>query len=409
MTDNAELPQIPVARTCPFAPPTAYTALREAGPVVQVGLPGGGTAWAVTTLAGVREVLTRPELSSDPTRPGFPEPWPDPSEAAEEPEQDGERPLPQLIEMDAPEHTYYRRMLIPELTVKRVNALRPGIQALVDGLIDTMLDRGPVVDLVTDFALPIPSTVICQLLGVAGDSHEFFQSRTEITLDNTATAEQKMIAYQELYAFLDEVVTKKEAEPTEDILGRLISKHRANGELSHEMLVNTAVLLLLAGHETSASTIALGVLTFLEHPAQLALLQDNPELALAAADEMVRFHSLGDVDVSRAVTAEFSFGGHTIRPGDGVLPVMSAANRDPAAFDRPDEFDITRSDPRHHIGFSYGPHQCLGQNLARAELEIAYRSLFQRIPTLRLAVPVEQLEFKTDSQIFGLRSLPVTW
>ncbi|GIG93244.1 cytochrome P450 [Plantactinospora endophytica] len=410
----SSVPRIPVPRTCPFAPPAEYGRLRDTAPVTRAQLPGGQEVWAVSTFTDVRSLLVRPDVSSDPRRPGFPEPFPDaPTEepgATEGPaDPEEEAPLPQLFEMDPPQHTRYRRMLIPELTVKRVNELRPGIQQLVDRLIDDMLATGPETDLVPAFALPIPSMVICQLLGVAYDSHEFFQSRTEIVLSKTVTAEQRETAYLELYAFLDEVVSATESDPTDDILGRLVVKYRRTDELSHEMLVNTAVLLLLAGHETSANTIALGVLTFLEHPGQLRILLTEPAAAVSAADEMVRFHSLGDVDISRVATADFTLGGQTIHAGEGILPILSAANRDPQAFERPDEFDIRRPDSRHHVGFGYGPHQCLGQNLARAELEIAYRTLFTRIPSLRLAVPVDELDFKTDSQIFGLRSLPVTW
>jgi cytochrome P450 len=400
-----ELPKIPATRTCPFAPPEEYARLRDAGPVSEVELPGGKTAWAVTTIDAVRELLARRDVSSDPRRPNFPEPFPDTAGATDEEDE----PSQLLIEMDPPRHSVYRRMLIPELTVRRVNALRPGIQALVDRLIDDMLAKGPAADLVTAYSLPIPSTVICQLLGISEDTHEFFQVRTETVLSKTASPTEKMTAHGELHAFLDEIVTAKETEPGKDILGRLVVKYRTTGELSHEMLVSTAVLLLLAGHETTANTISLGVLTFLEYPGQLEVLRADPAAAVGAADELVRFHSLGDVDISRTATADFELAGQHIVAGDGVLPVLSAANRDPSAFDHPDEFDICRPDARHHVGFGYGGHQCLGQNLARAELEIACRTLFERIPGLRLAVPVEELDLKTDSQIFGVHSLPVTW
>ncbi|QXE38424.1 cytochrome P450 [Streptomyces sp. GMY02] len=419
--DNG-LPQVPAARTCPFSPPREYALLREAGPVTQVALPGDKHAWAVTTLAAVRELLTRPDISSNPQHPNFPEPFPDveaeeapddaenAAAAEEEPDEEGGgEPLPQLIEMDPPLHTVYRRMLIPELTVKRVKELRPGIQQLVDGLIDDMLAKGPTADLVSAYSLAIPSAVICQLLGISNDSHHFFQTRTETVVSRAATSAEKLTAYMELYSFLDVTVTAKETEPTDDILGRLVTKYFRTGELSHEMLVSTAVLLLLAGHETTANTISLGVLAFLQYPEQLQALREDPAAAVNSPDEMVRFQSLGDVDISRTATADFDFQGTQIKNGDGLLPIISVANRDPEAFDHPDELDIRREDTRHHVGFGYGPHQCLGQNLARVELEIAYRTLFERIPGLRLAVPLDEIRFKNDSQIFGVHSMPVTW
>jgi cytochrome P450 len=250
------LPRIPVVRSCPFGPPAEYTALRDAGPVTEVELPGGKTAWAVTTLAAVREVLARTDLSSDPRRPNFPDPFP---EAGDDPDDDDDEdePTSLLIEMDPPRHTTYRRMLIPELTVRRVAELRPGIQALADRLIDDLLANGPEADLVTAYSLAIPSSVICQLLGIPEGHHEFFQTRTETALSRTTSGQEKMAAYGEIYAFLDEVVTAKEVEPTDDILGRLITKYVRTGEMPRKVLVSTAVLLLLAGHETSANTIAL--------------------------------------------------------------------------------------------------------------------------------------------------------
>src|SRR5882757_8408017 len=211
--DGAVAPRVPVARTCPFHPPVQYEELRDRCPVARVGLPGGGTAWAVSRLADVRELLVSPSISADPRRPGFPDPYPEDGEdGSGEGSEDGDAPR-LLLEMDVPEHTAYRRILIPELTVRRVNQLRPGIQALADGLVDDMPRHGPPVDLVTAFALPVPSTVICQLLGVPYGSHEFFQRHTETVVSKVSTGARKQAAYQELYDFLDALVTAEEAAP----------------------------------------------------------------------------------------------------------------------------------------------------------------------------------------------------
>jgi cytochrome P450 len=403
--DPSDLPRVPSERTCPFAPPADYLALRDAGAVTRVRLPGEKTAWAITSMADAREVLARNDVSSDPRHANFPDPFPD---EIKETGDEG-RSTRSLIEMDPPEHTAYRRMLLPELSVRRINELRPGIQQLVDALIDDMLDAGPDTDLVAAYALPLPSSVICRLLGIDDSSHGFFQTHTATLVSRDATGAEKARAHTELYDFLDNVVTAKERHPTPDILGRLITQHCARGELSHETLVSTAILLLLAGHESTANTIALGVLTFLHYPDQLRLLRVNPVLAAAAADEMVRFHSLGDIDIARTAIKDFELGGRQIRAGDGLLPIMSAINRDPTVFALPDSLDINRPNQRGHLGFGYGTHLCLGHNLARAELEIAYRTLFDRIPTLRLAVPFDDLEFKVNAEIYGVRGLPVTW
>ena len=301
---------------------------------------------------------------------------------------------PFLIEMDPPEHGIYRRMLAGEFSVRRINHLRPRIQEVADERIDALLGGGPPADLVAGFALPVPSMMICHLLGVPYADHEFFESRTRAaTASSDGNREAASAAIEEVSAYLDRLVSEKERHPTDDLIGRLIQEHVRTGALGHEQLVGLAVLLLLAGHETTASTIALGVVMLLEHPDQLAAFRDDPALAAGAVEEMVRLQSIGDAGAARAVVADIEVGGRLIRAGEGILPLIPAANRDPEAIDRPDVFDIRRGD-RHHLGFGFGIHRCLGENLARATVEIALRTLFERIPTLRLDAPLEELPFK---------------
>ncbi len=393
----------PMKRVCPFSPPPQYTALREQKPISKVMLPSGKPAWLLTRHADVKAILADPRVSSDPMRPGFPE-----QKGAGREDPSEKRRAPLLIEMDPPEHSTYRRMLIGEFAVARVNEMRPRIQQIVDELIDEIVRKGPVADLVESFALPIPTLVICGLLGVPYADHEFFQARTREVVSLSASPEQAEAAFNELGRYVDELVARKEGNPPDDLIGRLIVDQCRRGTLTHEQLVSMAMLLLVAGHESSASMIALGIATFLHNPDQLAKLRAAPELAVNAVEEMMRFHSLGDADAVRVAVEDIEIAGEWIKAGDGIIPLLPAANRDPEAFERPDSLDIQRQG-RHHLGFGYGIHQCLGQNLARAELEIAYRTLFERIPTLRLAVPVEGLPFKYDSTIFGLHALPVLW
>jgi cytochrome P450 len=398
--DDGGSMEFPMRRTCPFAPPPGYAELRERDPISRITLPGGKVAWLLTRDADVRAALASPHISSDPRRPGFPEP-------RAEGEMETRPPL--LIEMDPPEHSIYRRMLAGEFTVRRINDLRPLIQQAADERIDALLREGPPADLVAGFALPVPSMMICHLLGVPYADHEFFESRTRAaTMKTRGDDEGAAAVIAEVAAYLDGLVADKDREPTDDLIGRLIQEYGRTGALSHDRLVNMAVLLLLAGHETTASTIALGVVMFLEHPDQLAALRDDPALAAGAVEELVRLQSLGDAGAARAVVADIEIGGRLLRAGEGILPLIPAANRDPEVIDRPDEFDIRRGN-RRHLGFGFGIHRCLGENLARATVEIALRTLFDRIPTLRLAAPVDELPFKYDSQIFGLHELPVRW
>jgi cytochrome P450 len=391
---------IPVPRTCPFAPPAEYRALRDSEPV-KVSLPGEQTAWAISRMADVRAMLTDPRVSSDARRPGFPNPY------ADENTVHGQTTdVVPIIEMDEPEHGHYRRMLIPEFSIRKVDALRPAIQDITDRLVDRLLAEGPDADLVSQYALPIPSTVICRLLGVPDDRHEFFQSRTATAISLSVSGTQWRTALLELHAFITEVVDEKIAHPADDVLSRLAAEHLPTGALSRDRLIQLGVFLLASGFQTTANTIALGVLTFLRHPDQVDALRADPS---GAADEMVRFHSLSDIDLTRIASADLEVAGRSIKEGDAIIPVLSAANRDPSAFDEPDEPNIRRQNPRHHVGFGFGVHQCLGQNLARVELEIAYSTLFARVPGLRLACPVEDVDVRSDARIFGLNSLPVTW
>jgi cytochrome P450 len=393
----------PLARSCPFAPPPAYEKLREAGPVQRVELQSGQEAWAITRLEDVRQMLTDPRFSSDRFNPGFPILT-----------RQG-RPIRRskftasLITMDPPVHGAARREVVGEFTVKRMKALQPRIQQIVDEHIDAILAGPKPADLVSALSLPVPSLVICELLGVPYAEHEFFQVRSSTLLNREVDQETRMQAVDELQEYLDQLVSTKEAEPTDDLLGRQVVKQREeHGDADHDSLVSLAFLLLLAGHETTANMISLGTVALLENPDQLALIKNDPGKTLDAVEELLRYFTIAEFATSRVATADVEIGGQVIREGEGVLGLSYSGNRDPEAFDNPDELDLERG-ARHHVAFGFGPHQCLGQNLARMELQIVFDTLFRRIPELKLAGPVDQLPFKHDSSIFGLYRLPVTW
>ncbi|MDT0614637.1 cytochrome P450 [Streptomyces lancefieldiae] len=311
-----------------------------------------------------------------------------------------------LLTMDPPDHSVLRRMLISEFSVRRVREMRPGIEHTVHGLLDGILkQRGPV-DLVAELALPMSTLVICQLLGVPYEDHEFFQERSE-QATRVGGNEESLAALLELRDYLDRLVTTKTGTPGDDLLGRLIADRLHTGEMRHSEIVDNAVLLLAAGHETSAGMVALSILTLLQHPDTLAELRADGTLLPQAVDELLRFHSIAD-GLRRAVTEDIELGGLTLRAGDGLILSLASANRDESAFASPDDFD-PHSSARQHVAFGYGPHQCLGQNLARLELEVTVGAVVDRIPTLRLAGGVDALRVKHDSTIFGLHELPVEW
>ncbi|WP_030020444.1 cytochrome P450 [Streptomyces monomycini] len=395
MTEALPFPQ---DRTCPYQPPDGYQPLRDARPLSRVTLYNGRTAWVVTGHAETRALLTDPRLSADRQNPAFPSPAPrfESLRAVRTP----------LLGVDDPEHNTQRRMLIPSFSVKRVAALRPRIQEIVDRLLDAMEEQGPPAELVSAFALPVPSMVICSLLGVPYADHELFEELSR-TLLQSVDPREVTEARDRLEDYFTGLVAHKREQPGDGLLDELIAERLETGEVGHRELVRMALLLLVAGHETTSNMLSLGTFTLLEHPEQYAALRADPSLLPDAVEELLRFLSIADGMV-RVATEDIEVGGETIRADDGVIFSTSVVNRDDAAYDAPDTLDWQRS-ARHHVAFGFGVHQCLGQNLARAEMEIAFGALFARFPGLRLAVPAAEVPHKPGHTLQGLVELPVTW
>jgi cytochrome P450 len=392
---------IPARRTCPFSPPAEYSQLREEAPVSRVNLPDDNTAWALTRHEDIRSMLTDPRFSSDRLHPGFPV-----TAAGQRQLSDGFRPS--LISMDPPDHGQARREVVGEFTVRRMQKLQPRIQEIVDEHLDAMLTGPRPVDLVQALSLPVPSLVICELLGVPYTDHDFFQAHSSQLLRRTAPVSERAKARDELRAYLDELVTAKEAAPADDLLGRQIARQSEVTPESHEDLVGLAFLLLIAGHETTANMISLGTLTLLQHPEDAEALRADPGKTLGAIEELLRYFTIAEIATARVATEDVEIGGVLIKAGEGVLALGNSGNHDPETFEDPDAFDIERG-ARHHVAFGFGAHQCLGQNLARMELQIVFDTLLRRIPGLKLAASVDELPFKDDSSVYGLYELPVTW
>ncbi|MGW4164808.1 cytochrome P450 [Streptomyces sp. NPDC004788] len=396
MTEAVAFPQ---DRTCPYHPPTAYDPLREERPLSRVTLWDGREVWIVTGHQAARALLADQRLSTDSTRTDFPLP-------TERATALRRRRRAALLGWDDPEHNAQRRMLIPSFTLRRAEGLRPRIQAIVDRLLDAMEAAGPTAELVSAFALPVPSIVICELLGVPYEDHEFFEEQSRRLLRGPTAADTEE-ALKRLEDYLGDLIDRKRTEPGEGVLDDLVARQAEEGGPDRQELVQLATILLVAGHETTANMISLGTYTLLRHPSRLAELRADPALVPAAVEELLRFLSIAD-GLLRVAREDVEVEGVVIRAGEGVVFSTSVINRDGSVYADPDTLDWSRP-ARHHVAFGFGIHQCLGQNLARMELEIALGTLLRRLPGLRLAAPAEEIPFKPGDTIQGMLRLPVTW
>ena len=358
----------------------------------------GRPTWVVSRYEDIRSSLTDPRLSADTIKPRLRAVGADDT-------------LPVIFaRIDDPEHNRLRRMMARDFTWRRAEAMRPQIQELVDHFLDTMIQNGPPADLVRDFALPVPSLVISLLLGVPYSDHEFFQHHSTVGLDSRSSEEQKAQAIGALFAYMFELVERKEREPGDDLISRLVTNYVATGQLSRETAAMNGLILLQAGHETTASMIALGTVALLQHPETFELLGRTDDAAVIAniVEELMRYLTIVHSQVDRVATEDFVLGSELIRAGDFVLMNLPAGNWDPEFADNPASLDAARN-TRGHLGFGFGVHQCIGQNLARVEMQIALRTLVRRLLGLRLAVPADELRFSNEQEIYGIEELPVTW
>jgi pentalenic acid synthase len=399
MTETQALPTYPFARTCPYHPPGEYEGFRERG-LVQVSMFDGRPVWLATRFADVRALLTDSRVSVDRRHPGFPFVAPRESEYLDF--------FRQIAGLDGDEHKERRQMLQPSFVIKQVERMRPEIQRAADELLDQLLAAGPPMDLMADFAKPLPARVIGQLLGVPHEDYELF-GRLSLNITTAATAEEAGAASEQLQAYLDTVVQAKRDNPADDLLSVLVAEQMEAGRITRADMTTLALVLLVAGHESTACMIAMGVLTLLEHPDQLAVLRDEPAALTGLVEELLRFLSVADLGSIRLATADIQIGDQTIKAGDGVILSTAGANWDQEKFTDPHVIDAHRPAVRQQLAFGHGVHRCIGEHLVRAELEIVYSTLFRRIPTLRLTVPVEQLPVRFNMTVEGVLEMPVTW
>lgn len=377
----------------------ALAKLRTEEPVAYIGLPSGVQVWLVTRYEHVREVL------SDPARFGSDgRAIPDPSLRATRMVSNSSERHGNLTTYDPPEHSRLRRLVASGFTARRVENLRPQVQNIIDSVLDAMATNGSPIDLVQAFALPIPSMVICELLGVPYADRTEFQQRSIIRFDATLDIRTRVLAERASLEYMANLIARKRTTPDQALLGTLVREH--GDEISDRELIGIGDLLLLGGHETTANMLALGTLFLLENPEHAEAARDGEQID-DLVEELLRFLSVVQTGVPRVAREDITLAGKRIKRGDRLLCSLSSANHDDLQILDAARFDSSRR--THHLAFGYGIHYCVGAPLARIEMRIAYRDLLRRFPGLGIAVPPSEVKFRPASVFYGLRELPVTW
>lgn len=373
--------------------------LRAEAPLARVRLPDGQLAWLPLRYADIKLVFNDRRFSREAaTRPGAPSI--SPSTAIPD----------MLIGLDPPEHTRIRRLVSRAFSPRTIDHKRPRIQQIVDGLLDEVRDHGAPADLVTLFSYPLPLTVITEILGVPyGDRDQFQQMVAVIMTSSAHPFERVRAAIDELTEYLRQLIERKRTQPTDDLLSALISARDEGDKLSERELLNNAQLILNAGHDTVANHLSNSLVTLFRHPDQIALLRQQPELIPNAVEVLLRYVQLETTGTPRIATEDVELSGVLIRAGEAIIPSGHIANSDPEAYPEGRRLDVTQPDTVPHLTFGYGPHVCVGAALARLELQIALATLLARFPTLRLAVPAEQLRWRPGTLMRTLEQLPVAW
>jgi cytochrome P450 len=399
MPGPKRLPELPRSRTNPFDPPAEYALLRKDSPISRFVWPNGVEGWLVTRYNDVRALLSDPRLSIN----RFNAPPPNLSA--------GRKPsvmLPKsLVAMDPPEHTPWRRLIVREMTPRWARSMEPRIVEITRGYLDAIRESGPPTDLVPALNFPVPSKVICDLLGVPDSDHAFFQEQAGIRSEVGAAPERVDAATAALYGYLDDLVTEKRKAGADDLLGRLARAQIDGQQAPHDIVVGQAMLLLIAGHDTTANMIGLGTAHLLSDPKLVDDIAD-PDRGAALVEEILRMQAIIQYGIVRRAVADIEIGDVRIAEGDWVVSSLASANRDEERFACPHAVD-TEAAHAPHVTFGYGVHQCAGQSLARVEVRIVLRELFRAFPTLRAVTPVEELRYREDMFVYGLFELPVEW
>ena len=385
-----------------FDPTSELGEIRRSSGVELITLAFGTPAYLVTRHDDIKAVLADPKRFSSRRPPASLTN----GRAGADPAEQARVLAGNMLFTDPPDHQRLRLMVAPEFTVRRMQRLAPRIAEIVDSHLDAMQDAGPPTDLVTAFALPIPSLVICELLGVPYDDRASFQDRASRLLDLSTPLEERFALHQQSHEYMTDLVARARREPGEDMIGMLV---RAQGEnVTDDELIGIAGLLLPAGHETTANMLALATLALLTHPDQLAAVRDDPGAATGAMEELLRYLSIVNTVMPRVTTTEVEIAGVRIPAGHLVVLSLPSGNRDPDFIDNPDSLDIARG-AVGHLAFGHGVHHCIGAPLARLEMRIAIPALLRRFPSLALVGSLRDVTFRSLYMVQSLAQLEVTW
>ncbi|GAA2271682.1 cytochrome P450 [Nonomuraea roseoviolacea subsp. roseoviolacea] len=400
------VPDYPFRNPSALEPPPEWADLRDGCPVAPIRLASGDQALLLTRYEDVRRVLSDPRFTRQL----------DAGDAARVTANESggvfgrSDTATSAMSASGEAHMQWRRLVGRAFTAKRVLAMRPRMEEMADRLVDAMVAQGPPADLVAGLGFPLPVWVICDLLGVPDSDRDRFSYWSDTMLSMTRYTQAQIDAAQaEFDAYLAAHVGAKRAEPGEDLLSELIGiVDAADGRLTEPLLVGTARGLLVAGHETTANMIGKMAAMLLADRSRWEALLAEPALVHSAVEEVLRFDANPGFGMPRYLTEQVEVGGRELPAGTTVICSMAAANRDERAFGRADAMDLRRS-PNPHLAFGVGPHSCLGQALARTELQTVLDVLLRRLPGLELAVPAAELAAREGLLVGGLREVPVRW
>jgi cytochrome P450 len=388
-------------RPLPIDPPTELSRLREEQPIVRVHCPRGFDAWLVTRYADVRWILADEQNFSAVDAPfaHLYDDW-----------ELGSNPPPgDMLRMDGERHARLRGRLAGQFTVRRIRSLRSRIEQVVDDRIDALADMQQPVDINRHFAALIPTLVMTELLGIPEEDRESFDQYTRFVNDYTATPAQRAWAHGSMRRYIAGRVELEKSVRGDNYLGELVGSNDGDDPLSDEELAILGETLLVAGAETTGNNIALALIALLRNPDQTAELIRRPELLETAVEELLRYLSIIQYGVLRRAVRTVSVAGQVVQPGEYLVASIPAANHDPELVPDPARLNLERGERVRHVAFGHGVHQCLGQHLARLELQVAVSAVLRRIPTIRLAEPLERVPFKHEMSIYGVHALPMRW